>query len=266
MSRFGCEAVRASPRSVAFLVNVNLRHFTGAAASGTDFKRRYFDRLGIPQTLHQDDEQFDGSIHAADCWEPDVTTIDETTELERVLHTPLDRAVSPLQHLPYGVQLSVKRRRFERQFRRMSHVLQDLFSGQRILNSDGLLCPMEAVRPSPSIRQFRNKVEYVVGSDELGLAKAVGQLAWVPIRIHRGGTSAVFAVDLSTDRVLSSRPVFRQWALAFQHFIRNHSHWRQADVKQKTRFVDGLSRPFSFTGHYRQFRVRTTESGEVMVS
>uniref|UniRef100_A0A8C2IPP9 tRNA (uracil(54)-C(5))-methyltransferase n=1 Tax=Cyprinus carpio TaxID=7962 RepID=A0A8C2IPP9_CYPCA len=105
-----------------------------------------------------------------------------------------------------------------------------------------MCCPLEAIRPSPVLTEYRNKCEFVIGVGADGEDKTVG----FRLGKYKGGSCAVVSPSETTHVSSEAKRVVQ----GFQQFIRANPY--------------AVYSPETYEGHWRQLTVRTSRIKQTM--
>ncbi|KAM9857910.1 tRNA (uracil-5-)-methyltransferase homolog A [Aulostomus maculatus] len=172
----------------------------------------------------------------------------EGGEGEETLSVQIANVVTPLWRVPYEEQLRRKEQEVVGVLQRLAKeigstnkaLLPWLFAQKGKYNK--MCCPLEAIRPSPTQTEYRNKCEFLISVGADGEDKTVG----FRLGKYKGGSCAVVGpVDTCHVSAAAKRVVN-----AFQEFIR------------RTPYT--VYSPETYEGHWKQLTVRTTRTKQAM--
>uniref|UniRef100_A0A9J7XDT0 tRNA (uracil(54)-C(5))-methyltransferase n=1 Tax=Cyprinus carpio carpio TaxID=630221 RepID=A0A9J7XDT0_CYPCA len=157
-------------------------------------------------------------------------------------------AVTPLWNVPYEEQLKRKEKEVEGVLQKLTReignnnkaMLPWLFVQKEKFNK--MCCPLEAIRPSPVLTEYRNKCEFVIGVGADGEDKTVG----FRLGKYKGGSCAVVSPSETTHVSSEAKRVVQ----GFQQFIRANPY--------------AVYSPETYEGHWRQLTVRTSRIKQTM--
>ncbi|TKS77953.1 tRNA (uracil-5-)-methyltransferase -like protein A [Collichthys lucidus] len=172
----------------------------------------------------------------------------EGDEEEEPLSVQIANVVTPLWNVPYEEQLRRKEQEVVGVLQRLAKeigstnkaMLPWLFAQKGKYNK--MCCPLEAIRPSPTQTEYRNKCEFLISVGADGEDKTIG----FRLGKYKGGSCAVVGpadtchVSTEAKRVVSK----------FQKFIRTTSY--------------SVYSPETYEGHWKQLTVRTTRTKQAM--
>ncbi|XP_037536527.1 tRNA (uracil-5-)-methyltransferase homolog A [Nematolebias whitei] len=170
-------------------------------------------------------------------------------EDEEPLSVQIANVVTPLWNVPYEEQLRRKEQEVVGILQRLANeigstnkaMLPWLFAQKGKFNK--MCCPLEAIRPSPTQTEYRNKCEFLISVGADGEDKTIG----FRLGKYKGGSCAVVGpaetchVSAEAKRVVSE----------FQNFIRTTPY--------------SVYSPETYEGHWKQLTVRTTRTKQAMV-
>lgn len=162
--------------------------------------------------------------------------------------TQIANVVTPLWNVPYEEQLRRKQQEVEGVLQRLAREIG--FNNKEMLawlyvqknKNNNMCCPLEAIRPSPLLTEYRNKCEFLISMGANGEDKTVG----FRLGKYKGGSCAVVGpsdtihVSAAAKRVVSE----------VQQFIRTTPY--------------AVYSPETYDGHWKQLTVRTTRTNEAM--
>uniref|UniRef100_A0A8D3CP45 tRNA (uracil(54)-C(5))-methyltransferase n=1 Tax=Scophthalmus maximus TaxID=52904 RepID=A0A8D3CP45_SCOMX len=168
----------------------------------------------------------------------------EADQEEEPLSVQIANVVTPLWNVPYEEQLRRKEQEVVGVLQRLAKEIGDtnkamlpwLFAQKGKYNR--MCCPLEAIKPSPTQTDYRNKCEFLISVGADGEDKTVG----FRLGKYKGGSCAVVGpaetrhVSVEAKRVVSE----------FQKFIRYT-------------YI-----PRTYEGHWKQLTVRTTRTKQAM--
>lgn len=172
----------------------------------------------------------------------------EAEEDEVPFSTQIANVVTPLWNVPYEEQLRRKQQEVEGVLQRLAREIG--FNNKEMLawlyvqknKNNNMCCPLEAIRPSPLLTEYRNKCEFLISMGANGEDKTVG----FRLGKYKGGSCAVVGpsdtihVSAAAKRVVSE----------VQQFIRTTPY--------------AVYSPETYDGHWKQLTVRTTRTNEAM--
>uniref|UniRef100_A0A8C1MJB7 tRNA (uracil(54)-C(5))-methyltransferase n=1 Tax=Cyprinus carpio TaxID=7962 RepID=A0A8C1MJB7_CYPCA len=167
---------------------------------------------------------------------------------EEPLNIQIANAVTPLWNVPYEEQLKRKEKEVEGVLQKLTReignnnkaMLPWLFVQKEKFNK--MCCPLEAIRPSPVLTEYRNKCEFVIGVGADGEDKTVG----FRLGKYKGGSCAVVSPSETTHVSSEAKRVVQ----GFQQFIRANPY--------------AVYSPETYEGHWRQLTVRTSRIKQTM--
>ncbi|KAF7489624.1 tRNA (uracil(54)-C(5))-methyltransferase -like protein-B [Sarcoptes scabiei] len=157
----------------------------------------------------------------------------------------LQSIMMPLYPIPYGQQIKIKSIRSKNILQSFGEKLKNLNQSIRF-NSHHLPCPLEPLRPSPSIDSYRNKDEFSVWPGFDDNPKTVGFFVGKPSANDR-------VICVEPDKIIISKQSHLDLAKKFQNYLREVSPY---DVCQN----------YGLGGHWRRFHVRSNLRNEHMVT
>ncbi|XP_030272509.1 tRNA (uracil-5-)-methyltransferase homolog A [Sparus aurata] len=172
----------------------------------------------------------------------------EGDEEEEPLSVQINNVVTPLWKVPYEEQLRRKEQEVVVVLQRLAKEIGStnkalvpwLFAQKGKYNK--MCCPLEAIRPSPTQTEYRNKCEFLISVGADGEDKTIG----FRLGKYKGGSCAVVGpadtchVSVEAKRVVSE----------FQKFIRTTPY--------------SVYSPETYDGHWKQLTVRTTRTKQAM--
>ncbi|XP_035494907.2 tRNA (uracil-5-)-methyltransferase homolog A isoform X2 [Scophthalmus maximus] len=172
----------------------------------------------------------------------------EADQEEEPLSVQIANVVTPLWNVPYEEQLRRKEQEVVGVLQRLAKEIGDtnkamlpwLFAQKGKYNR--MCCPLEAIKPSPTQTDYRNKCEFLISVGADGEDKTVG----FRLGKYKGGSCAVVGpaetrhVSVEAKRVVSE----------FQKFIRTTPY--------------SVYSPETYEGHWKQLTVRTTRTKQAM--
>uniref|UniRef100_A0A671YMA1 tRNA (uracil(54)-C(5))-methyltransferase n=1 Tax=Sparus aurata TaxID=8175 RepID=A0A671YMA1_SPAAU len=164
------------------------------------------------------------------------------------LSVQINNVVTPLWKVPYEEQLRRKEQEVVVVLQRLAKEIGStnkalvpwLFAQKGKYNK--MCCPLEAIRPSPTQTEYRNKCEFLISVGADGEDKTIG----FRLGKYKGGSCAVVGpadtchVSVEAKRVVSE----------FQKFIRTTPY--------------SVYSPETYDGHWKQLTVRTTRTKQAM--
>uniref|UniRef100_A0A3B3CIJ8 tRNA (uracil(54)-C(5))-methyltransferase n=1 Tax=Oryzias melastigma TaxID=30732 RepID=A0A3B3CIJ8_ORYME len=172
----------------------------------------------------------------------------EGDEEERPLSVQIANVVTPLWEVPYEEQLKRKEEEVVGVLQKLAKeigstnkaMLPWLFAQKGKHNK--MCCPLEAIRPSPTQKEYRNKCEFLISMGADGEDKTIG----FRLGKYKGGSCAVVGPSETCHVSAAAKTIVRE----FQKFIRTTSY--------------SVYSPETYEGHWKQLTVRTTRSKEAM--
>ncbi|XP_017270062.1 tRNA (uracil-5-)-methyltransferase homolog A [Kryptolebias marmoratus] len=173
---------------------------------------------------------------------------EEEEEEEEPLSVQLANVVTPLWNVPYEEQLRRKEQEVVAILQRLAKeiggtnkaMLPWLFAQKGKFNK--MCCPLEAIRPSPTQTEYRNKCEFLISVGADGEDKTVG----FRLGKYKGGSCAVVGPAETCHVSAEAKTVVRE----FQNFIRTTPY--------------SVYSPETYEGHWKQLTVRTTRTKQAM--
>ncbi|KAM4616762.1 tRNA (uracil-5-)-methyltransferase homolog A isoform 1-T3 [Polymixia lowei] len=172
----------------------------------------------------------------------------EADEDEEPFSVQIANVVTPLWKVPYEEQLQRKKQEVEGVLQRLAKeigstnkaMLPWLFAQKGKYNK--MCCPLEAIRPSPSQTEYRNKCEFLISRGADGEDKTIG----FRLGKYKGGSCAVVGPAETTHVSAEAKRVVSE----FQKFIRTTPY--------------SVYSPETYEGHWKQLTVRTTRTKQAM--
>ncbi|XP_071758779.1 tRNA (uracil-5-)-methyltransferase homolog A isoform X2 [Centroberyx gerrardi] len=172
----------------------------------------------------------------------------EAEEDEEPLSVQIANVVTPLWNVPYEEQLRRKEQEVEGVLQRLAKeigstnkaMLPWLFAQKGKYNK--MCCPLEAIRPSPSQTEYRNKCEFLISMGADGEDKTIG----FRLGKYKGGSCAVVGPGDTSHVSAEAKRVVSE----FQKFIRTTPY--------------SVYSPETYEGHWKQLTVRTTRTKQAM--
>ncbi|XP_054906855.1 tRNA (uracil-5-)-methyltransferase homolog A isoform X2 [Poeciliopsis prolifica] len=169
-------------------------------------------------------------------------------EEEEPLSVQIANAVTPLWKVPYEEQLRIKEQEVVEVLQRLAKeiggtnkaMLPWLFAQKGKFNK--MCCPLEAVRPSPTQTEYRNKCEFLISVGADGEDKTIG----FRLGKYKGGSCAVVGPAETCHVSAEAKRVVHE----FQKFIRTTKY--------------SVYSPETYEGHWKQLTVRTTRTKQAM--
>uniref|UniRef100_A0A8C9YI91 tRNA (uracil(54)-C(5))-methyltransferase n=1 Tax=Sander lucioperca TaxID=283035 RepID=A0A8C9YI91_SANLU len=169
-------------------------------------------------------------------------------EGEGALSVQIANVVTPLWNVPYEEQLRRKEQEVVGVLQRLAKeigstnkaMLPWLFAQKGKYNK--MCCSLEAIRPSPTQTEYRNKCEFLISVGADGEDKTIG----FRLGKYKGGSCAV--VGPAETRHVSAEA--KKVVSEFQKFIRTTSY--------------SVYSPETYEGHWKQLTVRTTRTKQAM--
>ncbi|KAM9742905.1 tRNA (uracil-5-)-methyltransferase homolog A [Menidia menidia] len=173
---------------------------------------------------------------------------EEEEEEEEPLGVQIANVVTPLWKVPYEEQLRRKEQEVEGVLQRLAKeigstnkaMLPWLFAQKGKYNK--MCCPLEAIRPSPTQTEYRNKCEFLISVGADGVDKTIG----FRLGKYKGGSCAVVGPEGTCHVSAEAKRVVSQ----FQKFIRTTPY--------------SVYSPETYEGHWKQLTVRTTRTKQAM--
>uniref|UniRef100_A0A8C9YN85 tRNA (uracil(54)-C(5))-methyltransferase n=1 Tax=Sander lucioperca TaxID=283035 RepID=A0A8C9YN85_SANLU len=167
---------------------------------------------------------------------------------EEALSVQIANVVTPLWNVPYEEQLRRKEQEVVGVLQRLAKeigstnkaMLPWLFAQKGKYNK--MCCSLEAIRPSPTQTEYRNKCEFLISVGADGEDKTIG----FRLGKYKGGSCAV--VGPAETRHVSAEA--KKVVSEFQKFIRTTSY--------------SVYSPETYEGHWKQLTVRTTRTKQAM--
>uniref|UniRef100_A0A8C9YKA1 tRNA (uracil(54)-C(5))-methyltransferase n=1 Tax=Sander lucioperca TaxID=283035 RepID=A0A8C9YKA1_SANLU len=164
------------------------------------------------------------------------------------LSVQIANVVTPLWNVPYEEQLRRKEQEVVGVLQRLAKeigstnkaMLPWLFAQKGKYNK--MCCSLEAIRPSPTQTEYRNKCEFLISVGADGEDKTIG----FRLGKYKGGSCAV--VGPAETRHVSAEA--KKVVSEFQKFIRTTSY--------------SVYSPETYEGHWKQLTVRTTRTKQAM--
>ncbi|XP_062307249.1 tRNA (uracil-5-)-methyltransferase homolog A [Osmerus eperlanus] len=172
----------------------------------------------------------------------------EAEEDEVPFSTQIANVVTPLWNVPYEEQLQRKQQAVEGVLQSLSREIG--FTNKEMLawlytqrnKHNNMCCPLETIRPSPLLTEYRNKCEFLISMGANGEDKTVG----FRLGKYKGGSCAVVGPSDSIHVSARAKRVVSE----VQKFIRTTSY--------------AVYSPETYDGHWKQLTVRTTRTDEAM--
>ncbi|XP_071390402.1 tRNA (uracil-5-)-methyltransferase homolog A isoform X2 [Centroberyx affinis] len=169
-------------------------------------------------------------------------------EEEEPLSVQIANVVTPLWNVPYEEQLRRKEQEVEGVLQRLAKeigstnkaMLPWLFAQKGKYNK--MCCPLEAIRPSPSQTEYRNKCEFLISMGADGEDKTIG----FRLGKYKGGSCAVVGPGDTSHVSAEAKRVVSE----FQKFIKTTPY--------------SVYSPETYEGHWKQLTVRTTRTKQAM--
>ncbi|XP_014887703.1 tRNA (uracil-5-)-methyltransferase homolog A [Poecilia latipinna] len=169
-------------------------------------------------------------------------------EEEEPLSVQIANAVTPLWNVPYEEQLRIKEQEVVEILQRLAKeiggtnkaMLPWLFAQKGKFNK--MCCPLEAIRPSPTQTEYRNKCEFLISVGADGEDKTIG----FRLGKYKGGSCAVVGPAETCHVSAEAKRVVHE----FQKFIRTTKY--------------SVYSPETYEGHWKQLTVRTTRTKQAM--
>ncbi|XP_068461429.1 tRNA (uracil-5-)-methyltransferase homolog A [Clinocottus analis] len=172
----------------------------------------------------------------------------EEDEGEEPLSVQIANVVTPLWNVPYEEQLRMKEQEVVVVLQRLAKeigannkaMLPWLFLQKGKYNK--MCCALEAIRPSPTQTEYRNKCEFLISMGADGEDKTIG----FRLGKYKGGSCAVVEPSETSHVSAEAKSVVSE----FQKFIRTTSY--------------SVYSPETYEGHWKQLTVRTTRTKQAM--
>ncbi|XP_020510473.2 tRNA (uracil-5-)-methyltransferase homolog A [Labrus bergylta] len=169
-------------------------------------------------------------------------------EEEEALSVQIANVVTPLWNVPYEEQLKRKEQQVVGVLQTLAKeigstnkaMLPWLFAQKGKYNR--MCCPLEAIRPSPTLTEYRNKCEFLISMGADGEDKTIG----FRLGKYKGGSCAVVGPADTSHVSAEAKRVVSQ----FQKFIRTTAY--------------SMYSPETYEGHWKQLTVRTTRTKQAM--
>ncbi|KAK2837654.1 hypothetical protein Q5P01_014866 [Channa striata] len=171
-----------------------------------------------------------------------------TEEEELSLSVQIANVVTPLWNVPYEEQLRRKEQEVVGVLQRLAKeigstnkaMLPWLFAQKGKYNK--MCCPLEAIQPSPTQTEYRNKCEFLISVGADGEDKTIG----FRLGKYKGGSCAVVGPVETCHVSAEAKRVVGE----FQKFIRTTTY--------------SVYSPETYEGHWKQLTVRTTRTKQAM--
>ncbi|KAM6964836.1 tRNA (uracil-5-)-methyltransferase homolog A [Aplochiton taeniatus] len=172
----------------------------------------------------------------------------EADENEEPFRVQIANVVTPLWNVPYNEQLERKQQEVVGVLQKLAREIGDtnkamlpwLFVQKE--KFDRMCCPLEDIKPSPSLTEYRNKCEFLISMGADGEDKTIG----FRLGKYKGGSCAVVGPSETTHVSAEAKRVVRE----FQKFIRTTPYL--------------VYSPETYEGHWKQLTVRTTRTKQAM--
>ncbi|KAK2902457.1 tRNA (uracil-5-)-methyltransferase homolog A [Channa argus] len=172
----------------------------------------------------------------------------ERDEEELSLSVQIANVVTPLWNVPYEEQLRRKEQEVVGVLQRLAKeigstnkaMLPWLFAQKGKYNK--MCCPLEAIQPSPTETEYRNKCEFLISVGADGEDKTIG----FRLGKYKGGSCAVVGPSETCHVSAEAKRVVGE----FQKFIRTTTY--------------SVYCPETYEGHWKQLTVRTTRTKQAM--
>ncbi|MED6245315.1 hypothetical protein ATANTOWER_001562 [Ataeniobius toweri] len=169
-------------------------------------------------------------------------------EEEEPLTVQIANAVTPLWNVPYEEQLKIKEQEVVEVLQRLAKeigstnkaMLPWIFAQKGKFNK--MCCPLEAIQPSPTQTEYRNKCEFLISVGADGEDKTIG----FRLGKYKGGSCAVVGPAETCHVSPEAKTMVRE----FQKFIRTTPY--------------SVYSPETYEGHWKQLTVRTTRTKQAM--
>uniref|UniRef100_A0A4W6EP67 tRNA (uracil(54)-C(5))-methyltransferase n=1 Tax=Lates calcarifer TaxID=8187 RepID=A0A4W6EP67_LATCA len=167
---------------------------------------------------------------------------------EEPLSVQIANVVTPLWNVPYEEQLRRKEQEVVGVLQRLAKeigstnkaLLPWLFAQKGKYNK--MCCPLEAIQPSPTQTEYRNKCEFLISVGADGEDKTIG----FRLGKYKGGSCAVVGPAETCHVSAEAKRVVGE----FQKFIRTTPY--------------SVYSPETYEGHWKQLTVRTTRTKQAM--
>ncbi|KAM9822569.1 tRNA (uracil-5-)-methyltransferase homolog A isoform X3 [Syngnathus typhle] len=172
----------------------------------------------------------------------------EGDEKEEPLSVQIANAVTPLWNVPYEEQLRTKEQDAVAVLQRLAKEIASTNKAMVPLLFDvkgkhnRMCCPLEAIHPSPSQTEYRNKCEFLISVGADGEDKTVG----FRLGKYKGGSCDVVGPQEACHVSTQAKKVVHD----FQKFIRSTPYT--------------VYSPETYEGHWKQLTVRTTRTKQAM--
>lgn len=172
----------------------------------------------------------------------------EADENEEPFSVQIANVVTPLWNVPYNEQLKRKEQEVVGVLQKLAREIGDtnkamlpwLFVQKEKYNR--MCCPLEDIKPSPSLTEYRNKCEFLISMGADGEDKTIG----FRLGKYKGGSCAVVGPSDTTHVSAEAKRVVKE----FQKFIRTTPYL--------------VYSPETYEGHWKQLTVRTTRTKQAM--
>lgn len=172
----------------------------------------------------------------------------EGDEEEEALSVQIANVVTPLWNVPYEEQLRRKEQEVVAVLQKLAKEIGStnkamapwLFAQKGKYNN--MCCPLEAIRPSPTQTEYRNKCEFLISVGADGEDKTIG----FRLGKYKGGSCAVVGPADTCHVPAEAKKVVSE----FQKFIRTTPY--------------SVYSPETYEGHWKQLTVRTTRTKQAM--
>uniref|UniRef100_A0A8D0CZ11 tRNA (uracil(54)-C(5))-methyltransferase n=1 Tax=Sander lucioperca TaxID=283035 RepID=A0A8D0CZ11_SANLU len=235
----------------------NLPKFTGfndlkkflAKHSLNPHKIKLFGKQTFAFVTFKNEEERDKAmkmVHGMQ-WKGQVLSV-RLAKPKGALSVQIANVVTPLWNVPYEEQLRRKEQEVVGVLQRLAKeigstnkaMLPWLFAQKGKYNK--MCCSLEAIRPSPTQTEYRNKCEFLISVGADGEDKTIG----FRLGKYKGGSCAV--VGPAETRHVSAEA--KKVVSEFQKFIRTTSY--------------SVYSPETYEGHWKQLTVRTTRTKQAM--
>ncbi|XP_019740763.1 tRNA (uracil-5-)-methyltransferase homolog A [Hippocampus comes] len=172
----------------------------------------------------------------------------EGDEKEQPPSVQIANVVTPLWNVPYEEQLRRKEQDVVAVLQRLAKEIASTNKAMLPLLFDvkgkhnKMCCPLEAIRPSPTQTEYRNKCEFLISVGADGEDKTVG----FRLGKYKGGSCAVVGPEEACHVSAEAKKIVHD----FQKFIRLTPYT--------------VYSPETYEGHWKQLTVRTTRTKQAM--
>ena len=218
--------------------NNNYKQSTAAAITSIVDEAENIDQIaGTTKLKWKDENTFKKQTRVLIPLPYDLTTENQFDILNEIL-------IPYYKNMPYSNQLKLKHERCVNILQKISENIR-LMDGPIRVGRGKSVCPVEQVRPSPIIKEYRNKDEFSVWPGLDGNSKTVGFFI---------GRHSVHdrVVCVPANKVVITKKSHIDLANQFQHYLREVSPYSYC-----TNYGD--------EGHWRRFHIRSNKAGQHMV-